>query len=86
LLALGEAPNYQLTRRNLLAKNWQHFDNTVIDNIINTFSEAGLLKTTAILNETGYQLTPVAIEKFLAHKNDRLKDKDSLRDTHEQTG
>lgn len=66
--ALDAAKFHQLTRRQLLSKHWQDFDTLTLDKIIHDFEGAGLLRTTAILNEVGYQLTERALEKVLGHK------------------
>lgn len=68
LSALAKSKNNQATRRDILKKHFSDFDHLTLDIIVKTLEGAGLIKTTSILNEEGYQLTPVAITQVMNHE------------------
>lgn len=66
--ALGSAEGYQLSRRDLMKKHWCDFDHLTLDNIITTLEAGGVIRTTSVLGEVGYQLTEKTIRELFKNE------------------
>lgn len=64
---LRRAPNYQLSRKQLIFKLWyEGIDAPTLDNIITTMAQGGMLQSLLFNAEESYRLTEMGIEKILA--------------------
>jgi hypothetical protein len=65
---LWEEPEHKATRREILFTYWSEFDAETLDKIVLTLEQAGMVRTMLSDNNSEYQLTDKAQEKFTRNR------------------
>ena len=71
LTEIIEAPDHTLSKRKLLQKHWNDFDNETMDKVINTLVTAGFVMQSVENNDIVYKLTQLGIDRMVVKKESK---------------